>query len=117
MQHAESDSRDEGSIESDFIRFEEDISLAQRVAESARFLLLLLAAGIVGVKGGRGCVMGAEAGIYKRTPPAYNGSSGPHVRTSRNRLVGPLKRWVVSWTLLWTTTIEFVVTQLKNGIE
>jgi hypothetical protein len=42
------------------MRFEEDVSPAPRAAESARFLLLLLAAGIVGGKGGRGCVMGAE---------------------------------------------------------
>ena len=63
--HAESDSQDEGSIESDFIRFEEDVSPAPRAAESARFLLLLLAAGMVGEKGGRGCVMGAEAGIIQ----------------------------------------------------
>jgi hypothetical protein len=88
LNHAESDSRDEGSIESDLKRFEEDISPAQRAAESARFLLLLLAAGMVSVKGGRGCAMGGGSGNNKRTPPAYSGSSGPHFRTSRNRLVG-----------------------------
>jgi len=42
------------------MRFEEDVSPAPRAAESARFLLLLLAAGILGGKGERGCVMGAE---------------------------------------------------------
>jgi hypothetical protein len=60
-------------VESDLIRFEEGVS-APRAAESARFLPLLLAAGIVGGSGGRVCVMGVEAGARqdkaRRTPLA-----------------------------------------------
>ena len=74
--HAESDSRDEGSIESDFIRFEEDVSPAERAAESARFLLLLLAAGMVGEKGGRGCVMGGGSGDIQEDAAAHLQRSG-----------------------------------------
>ncbi len=59
------------------MRFEEDVSPAPRAAESARFLLLLLAAGIVGGKGGRGCVMGAEGvaggAVIQEDAAAYAG--------------------------------------------
>lgn len=56
--HAASDLQEEGSIESDLIRFEEDVSPAPRAAECARFLLLVLPAGMVGGRGKRGCVIG-----------------------------------------------------------
>ena len=79
--HAASHLREGGSIESDLIRFEEDVSPAPRAAECARFLLLLLPAGMVGGRGKRGCVIGgAEGDGVKRTPPLYSGAGGPYLR-------------------------------------
>jgi len=63
---------------------------------------------MVGVMGGRGCVMGAEAGIYKRTPPPLTAEVAARISVHH-----VIDLWCIERVVLWTTTIEFVVTQLK----
>jgi len=113
--HAASDLRGE-SIESDLIRFEEDVSPAPRAAECARFLLLLLPAGIVGGRGERGCVMGTEGRRTRGHRRRFTAELAARVSVHVPRI----SLWVRLNAVLWTTTIKSIFTKqtrLRKGAD
>lgn len=86
--HAASDLQEEGSIESDLIRFEEDVSPAPRAAECARFLLFVLPAGMVGGRGKRGCVIGGgRKGTASRGHRRFTAELAARISGKCNQLV------------------------------